>query len=125
MRLLAHIVDKLVRQVVRQVRSHFHRIGIEPMLERRRRKARQDRRADNPMLPRDRLAVRIEPGGDLVVVVRPVHVVLDVFFPRPQHLHRRRHLFADLDRLRDHVELEPPAKAAAEQMVVHHDLVRG
>jgi hypothetical protein len=124
-RLLTNVVDQLIRQVVRQVRSDFDRIRIEAVLESRRRETRHHRRTDDAVLPRNRLAVRVEARGDFVVVVRPVHVVLNVFFACPDHLHRRRHLFADLDRLRDHVEFEPPPEAAADQVVVHDDLVGG
>ena len=83
-RFLAHVVDQLVRQVVGKVGRDFHGVRIDSVLERGRREARQDRRADNPVLPRNRLAVRIEAGRDHVVVVRAIHVVLDVFFARPQ-----------------------------------------
>ena len=61
----------------------------------------------------------VEAGGDPVVVVGPVHVVLDVFLAGPDDLDRAVDLLRDLDRLHDEVDLEPAAEAAAQQMVVH------
>ena len=75
------------------------------------------------MLPRDRLAVRVESRRDLVVVVRPEHIVLYVFFARPEYLDGRAHLLADLQRLGRHVEFQPTSETAAEQMVMDGDLL--
>ena len=76
------------------------------------------------MVPGDRLAVRVEAGGNAVEVIGPVHVVLDVLLAGPHDLHRTVHLLGDLDRLGDAVDLEPAAEAAAEQVIVDHDLVQ-
>ena len=76
------------------------------------------------MAPGNRLAVRVEPGLHAVVVIRPVHVVLDVLLAGPDDLHRPVDLLGDLHRLRDEVHLEPAAEAAAEEVVVHHDLLQ-
>src|SRR5881397_1217102 len=74
------------------------------------------------MGPGDRLALGIEAGRDAIIVTRPVHVVLDVFLAAPEHLHRAGDLFRDLHRPSDEIHLEPPAEAAAQEMVVHPDL---
>ena len=76
------------------------------------------------MVPGDRHPVRIETGGHPVEEVGPVHVVLDVFLAGPDDLHRAVDLLGDLDRAHDAVDLEPPPEAAAEQMIVHHDLLQ-
>ena len=74
------------------------------------------------MGPGDRLALGIEAGRDAIIVIRPVHVVLDVFLAAPEHLHRAGDLFRDLHGPGDEIHLEPPAEAAAQEMVVHVDL---
>ena len=76
------------------------------------------------MVPSDELAVRIKAGADPVVVVGPVHVVLDVLLAAPHDLHRIFRLLGDERRLHDEVELEPAAEAAAEQMIVEAHLLR-
>ena len=50
--------------------------------------------------------------------------MLDVLLAGPDHLHRPVDLLGDLHRLGDAVDLEPPAEAAAEQVVVDADLLR-
>ncbi len=75
------------------------------------------------MAPGDRHALSIEAGGEPIVVVGPVDVVLDVFFAGPDHLDRTIDLLGDLHRLGDEIHLEPPAEAAAEQMVMNADLL--
>ena len=76
------------------------------------------------MVPGDRLAVRVEAGGNAVEPIGPVHVVLDVLLARPHDLHRTVHLHGDLNRAGDAVDLEPAAEAAADQVIVDHDLVQ-
>ena len=75
------------------------------------------------MAPSDRHALSVEAGGEPIVVVGPVDVVLDVFFAGPDHLDRTIDLLGDLHRLGDEIHIEPPAEAAAEQMVMHPDLL--
>src|SRR5205823_6012160 len=65
------------------------------------------------MGPGDRLALGIEAGRDAIIVIRPVHVVLDVFLAAPEHLHRAGDLFRDLHGPGDEIHLGPPADAAA------------
>ena len=69
------------------------------------------------------LPFRIEPGRQPVVVVRPVHVVLDVFLAAPDDLHRSIHLLRDLDGEDAAVDLQPSAEAAAKQMIVDLDRI--
>ena len=49
--------------------------------------------------------------------------MLDIFLARPHHLDRTVDLLGDLDGASDIVGLQPPAKAAADQVIVDHDLV--
>src|SRR3954470_24190187 len=75
------------------------------------------------MRPGDWLALRIEARAYAVVVVRPVHVVLDVFLPRPDDLDRAGDLLRDLHRAQRAVVLEAAAEATAQQMIVDADLI--
>ena len=75
------------------------------------------------MMPRDQPVLRIEASGEPVVVIGPVDVVLDVLFPAPDDLHRPVDLLGDRYGLGDAVNVQPPAEAAADQMIVHLDLV--
>jgi hypothetical protein len=54
---------------------------------------------------------------------RAVDVVLDVLLPAPDDFHRPVDLFGDRDRLRDPVNVQPAAEAAANKMIVHLDLL--
>ena len=76
------------------------------------------------MMPGDRHPVLIETGGHPVKEVGPVHVVLDIFLAGPDDFHGALDLLGDLDRTHDAVDLESPPEAAAEQMIVHLDLLR-
>ena len=71
--------------------------------------------------PGHRLAVGIEPRRQPVVVIGAVHVVLDVLLAAPDDLDRPFHLLRDLDGEDRAVDVEPPAEAAAEQVVVDPD----
>ena len=63
------------------------------------------------------------PALSAVVVVRAVHVVLDVFLARPDHLDRPAHVLRDLHRPHGAVELEAAAESAAQQMIVDAHLL--
>ena len=76
------------------------------------------------MGPGDRFAVFVQAGGDPIIVVRPVHVVLDVFFAGPHHLHRTWDLLRDFDRPDNEIHLEPTAEAAAQEVIVDLDFFR-
>ncbi len=73
------------------------------------------------MLPaRDPSALQARP--DDVVIGRPVDVVADVLLTRPHHLDGAVDLLGDPGRAVGHVRLQPPAEAAAQQMIVHGHL---
>src|SRR6185437_6722183 len=77
----------------------------------------------------------VAPGGDPAVAVDrrrhhiaisgTVHVLAHIFFTRPDHFDRAVHLLGDADRFLDHVGVEPPAKAAAQHVIVEGHLVLG
>src|ERR1700731_2868542 len=71
----------------------------------------------------NRMALFIEAGAKRVVVIRSIDIVPYVFLARPDHFDRIIDLFGDLDRLSDAIHVKATAEAAAEQMVVHFDLV--
>jgi hypothetical protein len=50
--------------------------------------------------------------------------MLDVLLAGPHHLDGTVDLLGDLDSARDTVALQATAEAAADQMIVHHDLVQ-
>src|SRR5262249_40051193 len=108
-----NIVDMNVRESVGRLRRALHRIGVETVLEERWHIAREDRSTAHTVCPGHRLAIRVEPGRQSVIVVGPVHVVLDVFLAAPDDFHRSVHLLRDLDSEDRTVRLEPPAEAAA------------
>ena len=66
----------------------------------------------------------VETGGQPVEEIGAIHVVLDVFLARPDDFDRAVDMLRNLDGANDAVDLQPPAKAAADQMIVDHDLVR-
>src|SRR5881296_2445152 len=101
------------------------RIAVEPVLERGRRPARQDRRAHEPLRPRDRPATGVEASGHAIVVVRAEHVMLHIFLAGPDDFHRPLDLFRDAHGLGDVVVFEAPTEPAAQQMVVYHDHLLG
>ena len=86
--------------------------------------SRNHRGAGEAIVPGDRHALLVETGGQPVEPIGPVHVVLDVFLAGPHDLHRAVDMLGDLDRADDAVGLQPPAEAAADQMIVDHDLVQ-
>jgi hypothetical protein len=114
-----------VREGVGRLRRTFHRIGVETIDEQRRHIARHHRGAGYTVGPGHQPAVRVEPGRQPVVVIGPVHVVLDVFLAAPDDLHRPIHLPCDLDGEDGAVDVEPSAEAAAKQMIVHLDGILG
>ena len=74
------------------------------------------------MVVGDELILRVEASGKAVVVIGPVHIVLNVFFAAPDNLHRPIDLLCDRDRLRDPVHVQPPSEAATEKVVMNSDL---
>src|SRR5262249_17754695 len=58
-------------------------VGIETILEPGRRPSSRDRGTCEAVVPRDWHSLRVETGGKPVKLIRPIHVVLDVFLARP------------------------------------------
>ena len=75
------------------------------------------------MAPRDQPILLVEASREPVVVIGPIDVVLDVFFAAPHDLHRSVDLLGDRYGLSDAVNVQPPAEAAPDQMIVHLDLI--
>src|SRR6201988_4387453 len=76
------------------------------------------------MVPGNRHSFRIETRGNSVEPIRPIHVVLDIFLAGPDDLDRAVDMLRDPDRAFDTIALQPPAEAAADQMIVERDLLQ-
>src|SRR5438128_10563584 len=85
--------------------------------------ARLDRRADDAVRPGDGPAACVETGDEPVVVIRAVHVVLNVLFAAPEDLDRAPpvDLLGAAHRLDPEGRPEPPSETTAHVMVVHLD----
>src|SRR5258708_17552500 len=123
-RLLSDPFDPNIAQAIRQVCGALDSVAVDTVLQGGRSKASHDRRARDPMRPGNRLAVGVECRADAVVVVRAIHVVLNVFFARPDDLDRAADLLCHLNGTDDPVVLEATTETAAEQMVVDANLVQ-
>src|SRR5882724_13107714 len=99
------------------------RIGIDAVLYPWREVARDDRRTSNAMRPRYRFSLCVQSCAQAVIVIRAIHIVLDVFLPRPDYLDRSLHLLGNLHGPHRAVELEAAAEPATEQMIVDTDLL--
>ena len=95
-RLDPQILDMEVRQRVGEVDRALGRVRIEAVLEPGREIARDHRGAGETMGPGNRHAFFVEPGGEPVEPVGPVHVVLDVFLAGPHDLHGAVDVLCDL-----------------------------
>ena len=70
------------------------------------------------------VSVGVERGAQSRDGGRTIEIMPHVVFARPDHLHRHaRRRFGDRRRLGDVVHIEPPAKAAAKDVLMHRDLV--
>src|SRR2546425_12930891 len=116
--LVAQVFDLDRWDIVDQLHSPVCRVAVEPVLERGRRPAGEDGRTKEPMGPGDRPAFRAQARGDPVVVVRAIHIVLDVLLPSPNDFHRAFDLLRDANGLGFEVDLEPAAESTSKQMVV-------
>src|SRR5258706_8180481 len=76
------------------------------------------------MVPGDGHSSFIETGRHPVEETGPVHVVLNIFFPRPDDLDWTIDMFGDLDSANDAIDLQAATEAATDQMIVDHDLVQ-
>src|SRR3989475_10325944 len=121
--LMPDVLDLNRRDVVEDVHRAVHPVGIDPVLECGRRVTRDDRRAHDPVGPRDRSAAGIQPGGHAVVIVGTIKFVLHILFARPHPFHRALHVLPDAHGLGHIVVLEPPTESPAQQVVVHHHLL--
>jgi len=118
------ILDMHVREGIDQIDRALGGVGIQTIFEHRRGPPRDDRRARKTVVPGERRSFLVETGRNSVEPIGPVHVVLDVFLARPDDFDGAVDMLGDLDGANDAVDLEPPPKAAADQMVVDHDLVQ-
>ena len=110
-RLITNIVHEDVRNVVRHLlRGAVDGIFVETVYEGRGRPTRQDRGGRDAVMVSDQLVLRIEAGGEPVVVVGSIDVVLDVLFAAPDDLHRAIDLLRDRDGLGNAVDVEPRPK---------------
>src|SRR5258708_21560298 len=81
-----------------------------------------NRGAGETIAPGHRLALRVKARRDPVVPIGPVHVVLDVLLARPHDLHRAIDLLGNLNGANCAISFQPPAKAAADEMIMDNDL---
>ena len=77
------------------------------------------------MAPCDRHALLVQAGGQAVIVIGSVDVVLDVFLAGPHHLDWTIDLTGDLDRQGDPVEVHAAAKTATKQVIMDLHLIQG
>ena len=117
-------VDVQVWERIGKIDRAFSRVGVEAILEHWRKPSRDDRGACEAMVPRDRHSLLIKAGRNSVEEIGAVHVVLDVFLARPDDFDRAVDMLRNLDSANDAIDLKPPAKATADQMIVDHDLVQ-
>src|ERR1700730_16328793 len=75
------------------------------------------------MMPGTWPAFLVEPRLEQVVVIGAIDVVLGIFLARPNDLHRPIHLLGDAHGLDHAVDIQAPAEAAAEILVVNPDFV--
>jgi hypothetical protein len=118
------LCDQHVRERIGRIDGTIDSFRVQPVLEYRWIPARHDRRAGDTVAPGNGHPLRIEPSGHPVVEVRAIHVVLDVFLARVHDLHRAVDLLCHLHRANDAVDLETPAEASAEQVIVHGDTLQ-
>ena len=105
-------------QRVGRVGRRLDRIAVDAVLERLAVPALRHAGAGDGVQPRVRPAMLVEPCLQVVDVVGPVVIVLDVLLASPQHLDRRVDVTRDARADDDAVDLEAPAEAAADQLVV-------
>src|SRR5262245_15611758 len=120
-----HIFHVEVRKRIDEIDGAIDRIRIEPVLEEGREESRDDRGSGEAIAPGDRHALLVETGRQAIDEERPVHVVLNVLLARPDDLDGSLDLERDLDGTGDAVDLQAAPEPAAEQMIVHNDLVQG
>src|ERR1700754_5077077 len=75
------------------------------------------------MRPGNRLAGRIKSGRQPIEIVRPIHIVLDVFLAAIDHLHWTIDVLGDLDGEDRAIGFQSSAEAPANQMIVNFDRI--
>ena len=123
-RLHPQILDVHVRERVNEINRAFCGVGVETILERRREPSRKDRGARETIMPGDWHSFVIETSRHSVEEIGPIHVMLDIFLAGPHDLHGAVDLLRDLDGANDAIDLQPPAKSTADQMIVDRDLIQ-
>jgi hypothetical protein len=118
-----HIFDVEVRQIVDEMNGPLGGVGIKAIAEPRRQPPCDNRGTGKAIVPGDRHAFIIETGRDPIKEHGPIHVVLDVLLGRPHNLDRTVDVLCDLDSAINTIGLEPAPEAAADQMIVHDDLL--
>src|SRR5208337_3610510 len=76
------------------------------------------------MTPSDRQTLFVQAGGEAVIVIGAIDVVLDVLFTAPHHLYGEVDFSGDLHSLGDVVHVEPTAEPAAQQAIVDLNLLQ-
>ena len=107
-----------------EVDRAFGGVGVETVVEGRREPSRDDRGAGKAMGPGDRHAFRVETGGQ---PVEPIGRYMSCWMSSSRvqtTLTGPSTCLRDLDGASDAVDLEPAAEAAADQMIVHDDLLQ-
>ena len=128
---LRHLVedgaDVVIGHGIEEVRTiHGERIKRALLVDRRRQEIRDAPalgrpRADHVVIHRNQLAVAVETGLDLLERQRTREVHGHVVFARIDHLDRFADGLRRLHRRHHHVGVEPPAEAAAQTHLMHHD----
>jgi hypothetical protein len=103
-----------VREGIDQIDRAICGVGVETILEHGWEPSRDDRGAREAMIPGDRHSLLIETGRNSIEEIGPVHIVLDIFLARPDDFDRAVDMLRNLDGANDAIDLEPPAKAAAD-----------
>jgi len=75
------------------------------------------------MRPCNRLAGHVKSGRQPIEIVRPIHIVLNVFLAAPDYLHRTVDVLGDLDGENRSIGFQPSAEATANQMIVNFDRI--
>src|SRR6266403_36725 len=123
-RLHPQILDVHVREGIGQIDRTLGGVGVETIVEQRRGPPRDDGRAREAMVPGDGHPFLIKTGEYPIEETGPVHVVLDIFFARPDDLDWTIDMFGDLDSANDAIDLQTTTEAATDQMIVDYDLVQ-
>ena len=102
------------------------RVTVQPILAHGHRcPAAQYRATAGTRTKPGRQTVRVDHRGNAIVIHRPHTIVTNILLARPHHLERIANLFGKRHRLLDLVGFQTSTNAAAEILVMQHDLVFG